>query len=162
MAKLRLHSTSLIGLLEKNDLSSVENLQNYQAGMKRLYGLEKFAFIDSNGLIYTSRGTRTDIDKYSIDYNNLAGPEISVKNLDKDNKKNYKNLKLFLSSKTLNPKKNFHKSNKPNNNLFKNFYYIKSPYNVNNEYNQQNRTHNKQAESQHWRDRKSTRLNSSH
>ena len=76
-----------IGLLEKKDLSSVENLQNYQAGMKRLYGLEKFAFIDSNGLIYTSRGTRTDIDKYNIDYKNLSEPKISVKNVDNDNKK---------------------------------------------------------------------------
>ena len=69
-----------IGLLEKSDLSSVSKLQAYQARMKQLYGLEKFAFVDSNGLIYTSRGTRSDIDLYNFDYKNLAEPEISLKN----------------------------------------------------------------------------------
>ena len=68
-----------VGLLEKNDLASVENLQSYQARMKQLYGLEKFAFVDENGTIYTSRGTRTDIDLYDFDYKTLSGPDISVK-----------------------------------------------------------------------------------
>ena len=61
-----------VGLLEKSDLASVESLQQYQARMKQLYNLEKFAFIDTNGLIYTSRGTRNDIDQYPIDYNHLS------------------------------------------------------------------------------------------
>ena len=61
-----------LGLLEKTDLSSVERLQAYQARMKQLYGLEKFAFVDTNGLIYTSRGTRTDINLYKFDYNTLS------------------------------------------------------------------------------------------
>ncbi len=68
-----------VGLLEKNDLSSIENLQAYQLRMKQLYGLEKFAFVDEQGLIYTSRGTRTDIDLYDFDYTNITGPDISVK-----------------------------------------------------------------------------------
>ena len=53
-----------IGLIEKSDLESKESLQAYQTRMKQLYKLEKFAFVDENGLIYTSRGTRTDIDQY--------------------------------------------------------------------------------------------------
>ena len=57
-----------IGLLDKNDLASVENLQAYQLRMKQLYGLEKFAFVDENGIIYTSQGTRHDIDQYDFDY----------------------------------------------------------------------------------------------
>ena len=44
-----------LGLLTSEDLDSVENLQKYQLRMKQLYTLEKFAFVDSNGLIYTSR-----------------------------------------------------------------------------------------------------------
>ena len=76
-----------LGLLEKDDLSSVEKLQAYQARMKQLYGLEKFAFVDENGLIYTSRGTRNDIENYSFDYQTLSYPEISVKNMENDNKK---------------------------------------------------------------------------
>ncbi|MBR4718637.1 MAG: response regulator [Lachnospiraceae bacterium] len=76
-----------IGMLEKSDLSSVENLQAYQARMKLLYGLEKFAFVDENGIIYTSRGTRTDIDQYRFDPVTISKPEISLKNEDSDDKK---------------------------------------------------------------------------
>ncbi|MCR4823242.1 MAG: response regulator [Treponema sp.] len=75
------------GLLTKNDLSSVEKLQAYQARMKQLYGLEKFAFVDSSGLIYTSRGTRTDINLYKFNYRNISSPEISIKNQDGSHKK---------------------------------------------------------------------------
>lgn len=74
-----------IGLLTKEDLSSTESLQAYQLRMKQLYGLEKFAFVDEEGIIYTSRGTRTDIDQYAFDYKNLSEPEISVKNADGEN-----------------------------------------------------------------------------
>ena len=76
-----------IGLMTSDDLSSVESLQNYQLRMKQLYNLEKFAFVDENGLIYTSRGTRTDIDQYDFDYETLSEPEISIKNSTGENKK---------------------------------------------------------------------------
>lgn len=76
-----------IGLLEKNDLASIENLQAYQLRMKQLYNLEKFAFVDEDGLIYTSSGTRTDIDLYDFDYQTLSEPEISIKNASGNNKK---------------------------------------------------------------------------
>ena len=68
-----------VGLLDKSDLESVENLQSYQSRMKQLYSLEKFAFVDANGTIYTSRGTRTDIDRYDFDYKTISNAEISVK-----------------------------------------------------------------------------------
>ena len=68
-----------VGLLGKEDLASIASLQNYQLRMKQLYGLEKFAFVDTTGLIYTSRGTRTDIDLYNFDFKTLAKPEISLK-----------------------------------------------------------------------------------
>ena len=76
-----------IGLIEKEDLSSVEKLQAYQTRMKQLYGLEKFAFVDTEGVIYTSSGTRTDIDQYRFDYRNLTDPEISLKNTSNHNRK---------------------------------------------------------------------------
>ena len=76
-----------IGLMEPDDLSDKEHLAAYQVRMKQLYGLEKFAFVDTNGLIYTSRGTRTDIDQYGFDYTHLSEPEISIKNSDGNNKK---------------------------------------------------------------------------
>ena len=74
-------------LMDDNDLSDLEHLQAYQAKMKRLFVLEKFAFVDTDGLIYTSLGMQDDIDQYRIDYANMNGPEISVKNLESEDKK---------------------------------------------------------------------------
>ena len=74
-----------IGLLNKEDLSSVESLQAYQLRMKQLYGLEKFAFINEEGLIYTSRGTRTDIARYAFDYKEISEPEIFIKSSSDEN-----------------------------------------------------------------------------
>ena len=71
-----------IGLLTEDDLSDIEHLKAYQLHIKQLYTLEKFAFVDTDGLIYTSLGTLNDIDKYSFDYNNISKPEISVKDND--------------------------------------------------------------------------------
>ena len=76
-----------IGMISEEDISSIESLKAYQARMKQLYGLEKFAFVDNTGLIYTSRGTREDIDKYGFDYKEISEPEISIKNVNSTNKK---------------------------------------------------------------------------
>ena len=76
-----------VGLLNKDDLSSVESLQSYQARMKQLYNLEKFAFVDDKGTIYTSRGTRKDIDIYNFDYSTLSGTEVSIKDEDNGDRK---------------------------------------------------------------------------
>ena len=76
-----------IGLITPEDLADTESLQAYQLRMKQLYGLEKFAFVDETGLIYTSRGTRTDIDQYRFDYGSITGPEISLRDENGDNTK---------------------------------------------------------------------------
>ncbi|MCR5510529.1 MAG: hypothetical protein K6F54_06245 [Lachnospiraceae bacterium] len=76
-----------IGLMEKEDLADKESLQKYQLRMKQLYDLEKFAFVDTNGLIYTSRGTRTDIDQYQFDYNELSEPRILIKHPESKDRK---------------------------------------------------------------------------
>lgn len=76
-----------LGLMDKEDLQSVEKFQAYQTRMKQLYSLEKFAFVGTEGLIYTSRGTRTDIDEYNFDYIEISEAEISIKNVKGDNKK---------------------------------------------------------------------------
>ena len=76
-----------IGLLEENDLSDMARLQAFQLRMRTLYKLEKFAFVDANGLIYTATGTQNDIDSYSFDYKTITAPEISIKDLDSADKK---------------------------------------------------------------------------
>ena len=68
-----------ISLLTDDDLSDIEHLQAYQQRMKQLYTLQKFAFVDTSGLIYTANGTMNDIAQYSFDYNNISEPEISVR-----------------------------------------------------------------------------------
>ena len=74
-------------LLEAEDLQDMGRLQAFQRRMKALYSLEKFAFVDSNGLIYTSQGIQRDIDTYKFDYRAMEGPEISVKNIESTDKK---------------------------------------------------------------------------
>ena len=70
-----------IGMMNAIDLSDVEHLQQYQARMKKLYALEKFAFVDTEGRIYTSLGMQDDIDEYQFDYKTISGSEISIKNV---------------------------------------------------------------------------------
>ena len=76
-----------VELMDREDLSSVERLQAYQARMKRLYVLEKFAFVSDDGLIYTSLGIQNNIEDYGFDYRTIREPEISVLNLGSVDKK---------------------------------------------------------------------------
>ena len=70
-----------ISLLTDEDLQDVKHLQQYQARMKKLYDLEKFAFVDSKGTIYTANGIQQNIDEYDFDYKTISEPEISVRNI---------------------------------------------------------------------------------
>ncbi|MBQ8092797.1 MAG: response regulator [Clostridia bacterium] len=76
-----------IALMDETDLSDITHLEAYQARIRQLYSLDKFAFVDTSGLIYTSRGTQTNIDEYKFDYQNMTGPDISILNLHSDDKK---------------------------------------------------------------------------
>ncbi len=67
-----------IDLMTDDDTSDKTHLQAYQSRMKQLYHLDKFAFVDTDGLIYTSVGTQNNVDEYSFDYLSLSEPEISV------------------------------------------------------------------------------------
>ncbi len=74
-------------LMTEEDLSDEEHLQAYQARMKRIYKLEKFAFVDTEGTIYTSLGQQNNIADYHFDYNSLTEPEISILNQETTEKK---------------------------------------------------------------------------
>ena len=84
--KINVINTAL-ELMTEDDLRDLDHLHAYQTKMKRLFGLEKFAFVDSDGLIYTALGMQTDIDQYQFDYRTLDKPEISIKNLESKDKK---------------------------------------------------------------------------
>ncbi|MBQ6314693.1 MAG: response regulator [Mogibacterium sp.] len=76
-----------VDLMEPADLSDTEHMQAYQQRMRQLYNLDKFAFVDSSGLIYTSVGTQNNISDYAFDYTTIEEPEISILNLDSPDKK---------------------------------------------------------------------------
>lgn len=76
-----------IDLMTEEDLSDTDHLQAYQDSMKRLFNLERFAFVDETGTIYTSSGTQPDIAQYHFDYRTISEPEISIKDLDTSDKK---------------------------------------------------------------------------
>ncbi|MBR6259494.1 MAG: response regulator [Oscillospiraceae bacterium] len=71
-----------LSLLTPEDLQDISHLQAYQSRMRTLFKLERFAFVDEDGLVYTADGVKTDIDQYGFDYKNITGPEISVNHLD--------------------------------------------------------------------------------
>ena len=76
-----------VSLMTEEDLSDEEHLRNYQARMKKLYTLEKFAFVDTDGLIYTSQGTQENIEDYHFDHVALTEPEVSIINPESEDKK---------------------------------------------------------------------------
>ena len=76
-----------VDLMTDEDRSDPEHLQTYQTKMKRLFALERFAFIGDDGIVYTSTGPRTAIASYSFNFMTLSGPEIFLRNLDNENKK---------------------------------------------------------------------------
>ena len=73
--------------MEPEDLSSTEKLHAYQSRIKQLYRFERFAFVDEDGLIHTSTGTRKDIDAYDFDYKTLSGNKVFVKTDDSGDKR---------------------------------------------------------------------------
>ena len=74
-------------LMTEEDLMDDAHRQAYQIKMKALFGIEKFAFVDTEGRIYTSVGVQDDIEDYHFDPLSLSGPEISIKNLNTPDKK---------------------------------------------------------------------------
>ncbi len=76
-----------LDLMTEEDLSDVEHLQNYQAKMKRYFDLERFAFVDEDGNVYTALGVKKDTDQYDVDFFSLEDVDISVKNLHDEDKK---------------------------------------------------------------------------
>ena len=68
-------------LLTENDLRDLKHLRAYQTKMRNLYRLDKFAFVGSDGLIYTSQGVRRNLKDYDFDPEKLSGPKTSVRSI---------------------------------------------------------------------------------
>ena len=94
-----------IDLMSEDDLRDEQHMRAYQSKMKQLYKLDKFAFVDTDGLIYTSRGTEDNIEDYDFDYRVISEPEISIFNIEAPEKQVIiavpVDLKLPFNGKTL-------------------------------------------------------------
>ena len=77
-----------IGMITEEDLSGLDHMRTYQREVKQLFSLERFAFVDEDGLVYTAdEGVRDEIDQYSFDHATLSEPEISIKKVESPEKK---------------------------------------------------------------------------
>jgi len=70
-----------LGLLKEEDLSDLDHMRAYQRQIKQLFSLERFAFVDEDGMVYTAdEGVRDEADQYAFDRLTITEPEISLKN----------------------------------------------------------------------------------
>ena len=77
-----------LGLMNESDLQDPEHLSDYQRRLKLLFELERFAFVDEEGFVYTAdEGIQNDIDRYSFDYKTISEPLVFVRNLESTDKK---------------------------------------------------------------------------
>ena len=58
------YMNNALDAITKDDLQSITSLRNYLGRIRRLYGVEKFSFVDQDGLVYTAHSTTTGKSRY--------------------------------------------------------------------------------------------------
>ena len=58
------YMNNALDAITKDDLQSIASLRNYLGRIRRLYGVEKFSFVDQDGLVYTAHSTTTGKSRY--------------------------------------------------------------------------------------------------
>ena len=77
-----------IQILTEEDLSDFSHMRDYQRRVKKFFSLERFAFVDEAGNIYTAdEGIRRETDRYSVDLVNLSETAIFIRNEKEADKK---------------------------------------------------------------------------
>jgi len=77
-----------IQMLTEEDLSDLSHMRDYQRRVKKFFSLERFAFVDEAGNIYTAdEGIRRETDRYSVDLMNLSETAIFIRNEKEADKK---------------------------------------------------------------------------
>ncbi len=77
---------SALKILSPNDLQSVETLSAFLSKMKILFGVDQFAFVNANGVIYTPEGIAQNRDEYSFADETIAAPKIFTSDLSAQDK----------------------------------------------------------------------------
>ena len=76
-----------IQMLTDENLSDLDHMRNYQRRVKKLFNLERFAFVDDEGNIYTAdEGVRREADQYPVDLINLSDTKIFIRNKEEADK----------------------------------------------------------------------------
>ncbi len=68
-------------IIESSDLESQEALRAFLGKVKKLYGVDKFAVIDENGIVYTEHSTTSGLSRYPFLSGELEGPTVSTASL---------------------------------------------------------------------------------
>ena len=70
-----------LSILEAADLESQETLRQFLGKVEKLYGVDKFALVDENGIVYTEHSTTSGLSRYNFLDGELTAPVISTTNL---------------------------------------------------------------------------------
>ena len=68
-------------VLEASDLVSQSALRRYLGKMTRLYGVDKFALVDENGIVYAEHSTTSGLSRYPFLAQELTEPVLMMSNL---------------------------------------------------------------------------------
>ncbi len=67
-----------LDLITGDDLASVSSLRSYLGRIRRLYGVEKFSFVDEDGLVYAAHSTSTGKSRYPFLAQGLYEPLVTT------------------------------------------------------------------------------------
>ncbi len=82
--ELKGHITNMknaLSIIEPSDLESQESLRRFLGKIKKLYGVDKFALVDEDGIVYTQHSTSSGLSRYGFLSEELKEPMIHTLNL---------------------------------------------------------------------------------
>ncbi len=75
-----------LAMLKDANLESQTAMRNYLGMIKKLYGMDTFALVDDNGIVYTEHSTASDLSRYPFLSGRITEPFITTANLSKAKK----------------------------------------------------------------------------
>ena len=78
LAKKRNYINNALSVISEEDLSSVKNFRSYLGNMRILFGMDTFALVDENGLVYTSHSTFSGKSRYPFLAQQITQPIFST------------------------------------------------------------------------------------
>ena len=78
LTKKRNYINNALSVISEEDLSSVKNFRSYLGNMRNLFGLDTFALVDENGLVYTAHSTCSGKTRYPFLAQQITQPIFST------------------------------------------------------------------------------------